>query len=91
MARYSLRHAALARVRYLDDPAKESLLILIKPTLVDEPANIIEYHNSHPAFPQEGTANQFFDEAPWESYRPLGQHIAEKIFAPSGNGVFSLD
>jgi hypothetical protein len=85
-ARYSLRHAAFARVRYLDDQSV-SFLILIKPTMVgDEPADVIQYHSSHPAFPHEGTSDQFFDEAQWESYRRLGQHIAEKIFSKPERG-----
>jgi hypothetical protein len=88
-ARYSLKHAAFARVRYLDDPETVSFLILIKPTLVgDEPADVLQYHSSHPSFPHESTAEQFFDEAQWESYRRLGQHIAEKLFAKPNEGGF---
>ncbi|MGO9058225.1 MAG: hypothetical protein ACLQU2_12710 [Candidatus Binataceae bacterium] len=87
-ARYSLKHAAFARVRYLDDDAV-SFLILIKPTLVgDEPTDVIQYHSSHPSFPHESTADQFFDEAQWEAYRRLGQHIVEKIFAMTDEGGF---
>jgi len=77
----SLRHAAIARVTYLDDPAHVSLLLLIKPTLIgEEPQDILKYHSANPAFPQQTTADQFFDEAQWESYRRLGQHIAERLF-----------
>jgi hypothetical protein len=55
-------------------------LLYIKPTLTgDEPADLIEYHKNHAAFPHESTLDQFFDEAQWESYRKLGQHISEKI------------
>ena len=80
--RLSRRAAALARVRYLDEPNKQAFLILIKPALMgDEPEDVLQYHSAHPAFPHETTANQFFDEAQWESYRRLGQHIAEKVFA----------
>jgi hypothetical protein len=79
--RTSLRHAALAVVKYLDDPDAVSYLLLIKPTLIgEESEDILNYHASHPDFPQETTAEQFFDEAQWESYRRLGQHIAERIF-----------
>lgn len=87
IVRTSLKHAALAGVYYLDDrdssgePKLNSFLILLKPTLTsDEPADVLEYHNSHPSFLHESTANQSFDEAQWESYRRLGQHIAEMIF-----------
>jgi hypothetical protein len=38
-------------------------------------ADVRQYGAMHPAFPQEGTADQFFDEAQWESYRALGVAI----------------
>jgi hypothetical protein len=34
-----------------------------------------------PDFPHESTADQFFDDAQFESYRALGSHIAEETFA----------
>ena len=34
------------------------------------------------AFPQEPTTDQFFDEAQWESYRALGEHIGAQLFRP---------
>jgi hypothetical protein len=75
----SRAHAALARITYHSPPAVTHL-IYIKPTLTgDEPADVLEYHRSHPDFPHESTADQFFDEAQWESYRRLGDHIAEKL------------
>ncbi len=77
----SLRHAALARITYLDDPTTISHLLLVKPTPIgEEPQDLLNYHSANPAFPQQTTADQFFDEAQWESYRRLGQHIAEKLF-----------
>jgi hypothetical protein len=83
--RLSLAHAALAKITYAKEPgeqgAKTGLLLYIKPTLVgDEPIDVLQYHSDHPAFPQETTADQFFDEAQWESYRRLGVHIARKLF-----------
>jgi hypothetical protein len=84
---FSLVHAALARITYSSSAPGEPLvsrLLYIKPTLTgDEPADILEYHKAHPAFPHEPTSDQFFDEAQWESYRRLGEHIAEKLFAPA--------
>jgi hypothetical protein len=41
----------------------------------------MNYHSAHPDFPQQTTVEQFFDEAQWESYRRLGQHIAERVFS----------
>jgi hypothetical protein len=75
----SKAHAALAWVRYGSPPAL-SRLVYIKPSLTgDEPADVLEYHRSHPDFPHESTGDQFFDEGQWESYRRLGEHIAEQV------------
>ena len=83
----STARAALAEVRYEDRPEAESWLLYIKPTLMgDEPADIVQYHANHPAFPQETTADQFFDEAQWESYRKLGEWIAGALFASTPGG-----
>ncbi len=81
VARLSLRNAALAKITYLDGLDPPSYLLLIKPTLIgDEPADLLNYHAANPDFPQQSTADQFFDEAQWESYRRLGQHIGEGLF-----------
>ena len=64
-----------------------SLLLLLKPTVCgDEPADVLNYHSAHDAFPQESTADQFFDEAQWESYRKLGELIAGALFRENGEG-----
>jgi hypothetical protein len=80
-----LVHAALARVKY--DDGTQSRLLYVKPSLLgDEPEDVLDYHRQHYDFPQQTTADQFFDEAQWESYRRLGQHIAEKIFRTDEEG-----
>jgi hypothetical protein len=80
----STAHAALARVTYCRPESPPSLLLYIKPTLTgDEPTDVLEYHSSHSAFPHETTADQFFDETQWESYRKLGHHIASALFDSS--------
>lgn len=82
-----LVHAALARVRYLDGATADSRLLYVKPSLFgDEAEDVLDYHRAHPDFPQETTADQFFDEAQWESYRRLGQHVAEKVFGAAAPG-----
>ena len=47
----------------------------------NEPAPVLNYKRMCPAFPHESTADQFFDDAQFESYRALGDHIAEETFA----------
>jgi hypothetical protein len=84
--RYSRAHAALARVTWADEPARGSWLLYLKPSISGgEPTDVIEYHRSHPAFPQETTGDQFFDEAQWESYRMLGFAIADAVLAPASD------
>ena len=83
--KYSLRHALLARVHYLDTH-QFSFILFLKPSLTgDEPVDLIQYQKVQPDFPQESTMDQYFDEAQWESYRKLGELIGQSLFAaPSG-------
>ena len=78
---YSDRRATLAWARYRGDTQARSLLLFVKPTLVgDEPLDLQDYFARHPDFPQESTLDQSFDEAQWESYRRLGEHIGQCVF-----------
>ncbi|WP_026035689.1 patatin-like phospholipase family protein [Cupriavidus sp. BIS7] len=62
------------------DGAPVTRIVLIKPRLTPSaPADVRQYGALHPSFPQEGTADQFFDEAQWESYRALGVAIGRRI------------
>jgi hypothetical protein len=80
--RYSRRHAVLARIHYLDND-QFSWLLVIKPSLMgDEATDVVQYQRAHPSFPQEPTSDQYFDEAQWESYRKLGEHIGTELFTP---------
>lgn len=83
----SRRHALLARIHYLDTNTF-SWLLMIKPSLMgDEAIDVIQYQQTHPLFPQEPTSDQYFDEAQWESYRKLGEHIGIELFTPPTNPV----
>jgi hypothetical protein len=48
----------------------------------DETTDVLQYHRRHGIFPQESTSDQYFDEAQWESYRKLGEHIGAELFTP---------
>ncbi|MFZ1203188.1 MAG: patatin-like phospholipase family protein [Candidatus Acidiferrales bacterium] len=81
--RFSQWHCAIGRIRYdlVDRGAAEGILIYLKTSLTgDEPADVLNYHREHPAFPHETTANQWFSESQFESYRRLGQHVVEDLF-----------
>ncbi len=59
----------------------DARIIILKPRLLtSSAADLCEYRATHPAFPQEPTADQFFDEAQWESYRRLGMEVAMRVF-----------
>jgi hypothetical protein len=79
-SRHARAHALLARVSY-PDGHPSSFILFLKPSLTgDEPLDVLQYNCSHPDFPQETTADQYFDEAQWESYRKLGEHIGTLLF-----------
>jgi hypothetical protein len=83
----STKHAALALVYYDGDPVAGSVLLLLKPTMTgDEPPDLMNYRSANGAFPQEPTAQQFFDEAQWESYRKLGELIGRDLFSNGDSG-----
>jgi hypothetical protein len=79
-------HCAIGRIRYdlVDKNARPGTLVYIKPSLTgDEPGDVLHYAASHSTFPHETTANQFYTESQFESYRTLGQHVVEKVLGPS--------
>jgi len=81
----SNRHALLARIRYLDT-GEICWLLIVKPSLMgDEAVDVIQYQRTHSLFPQEPTSDQYFDEAQWESYRKLGEHIGNSLFTQPAN------
>jgi hypothetical protein len=65
-------------------PARtQAWVIVLKPRVrSDSAADVIQYATTHPAFPQETTGDQFFDEAQWESYRKLGYDNASALLSP---------
>lgn len=88
-------YAAVARVRIAEQPgvvdehgvplpAFLGTLVLIKPRLSGlEMLDLLDYNRANVKFPQQSTGDQFFDEAQWESYYRLGEHIAGLIFSDS--------
>lgn len=87
----SLRHFAIGKIYYpKPDGGREEtpghLLYFKSSCTGDEEEIIQQYRNTHPSFPHESTADQFFDEGQFEAYRALGQHMGEKAleYAPNG-------
>jgi len=80
-------YCAMAKVHYeyVDQvqEARPGQLLYIKAAIKgDEPPDITQYSRTHPTFPHESTANQFFNEAQFESYRHLGHHALRTILKP---------
>ncbi len=77
-------HYALGTIWYPEDPAGKPSgnLIYLKSSLNgQEPVDVKEYSASNPDFPHQSTADQFFNEPQFESYRRLGLHVIETALA----------
>ena len=71
----SKAHFAIGKIRYNPVSIEEDgTIIYIKPSLVDgDPGDVLAYAGTNPCFPNDTTANQWFDEMHFENYRALGQ------------------
>ena len=82
-------HCALGTIHYedVDEGASPGVLLYVKPSLTgDEPSDVRNYVVENTDFPHQTTADQFFNESQFESYRVLGQHVAHRVFGdPSRN------
>jgi hypothetical protein len=77
----SKQHSVVGDIFYPDGDT--GVIVVLKPTLTgDEPPDVQNYAANHPEFPQQSTADQFFDEPQWESYRRLGQHAIRSTLWP---------
>ena len=62
------------------DSAQVGLILYIKPSFHGtESADICSYAIAHQSFPHEDTANQWFTESQFESYRALGFEITDSL------------
>ncbi|MNL21107.1 hypothetical protein D3C87_1423820 [compost metagenome] len=69
-----------------DEAELISRILVIKPRLISSlAADVFNYARVNPDFPNQTTADQFFDEAQFESYRQLGLSIGQKIFGDGSN------
>ena len=80
------RDYAVAETAWLTAPIcyhdghEDGLLVYIKTTLCEGlGAELHGYKRAHPEFPDESTADQFFDEVQFEAYRQLGWEIAQQM------------
>lgn len=78
------KYCAVGKIRYSEidggGPENDGTLIYIKPAICGgEPADVFNYAQQSKLFPHESTADQFFSESQFESYRMLGLHSIQQI------------
>jgi len=82
-----LRYCAVGTIDYgvIDGPnAGPGTLIYVKPAFYgEEPRDVFNYATANPAFPHESTANQWFTESQFESYRMLGRYALHQVGDPA--------
>ena len=44
----------------------------------DAPADVVAYQKARPLFPNDSTADQFYDVEQFEAYRALGASVAKR-------------
>jgi len=77
---WSNSHAVVGRIHYSD--GSEGFLLYLKLSLSgDEPQDVLTYRKTFADFPHQSTGDQFFNESQFESYRRLGLHVSDKVFA----------
>jgi len=72
--------AGFGSVKTATNHARGWFLYLKSSLTGNEPADVIEYQSRNPEFPHQSTADQFFSESQFESYRRLGLHILREAF-----------
>ena len=76
------------RYSQVDQGGVDGTLLYIKPAIVGrENADLLNYRKVHPSYPHESTADQWFDETQFESYRALGQYVAECALGPAATAI----
>jgi hypothetical protein len=94
----SKKSVAVGKITYSpaneNEKETEGTLIYLKSSLsapdqpkTSLPVHVKNYCKGHPNFPHQTTADQFFDDAQFEAYRALGEHIAEQ--AVEADGILS--
>jgi hypothetical protein len=64
-----------------DYDSGDGIIVLLKPNFTgDESPDLLNYRTQNPTFPHETTADQFYSESQFESYRALGFHSVISAF-----------
>ena len=75
------KHADRSRADNQGEPIENGHILYIKPAYhgTETSAGVRSYATANPDFPHESTANQWFTESQFESYRSLGLDIGYKV------------
>ncbi|MDB5754841.1 MAG: hypothetical protein JWR56_1269 [Massilia sp.] len=88
---FSRAYCVVGKILYerTDKDAVNGTLLYVKPALLGtEYADVLNYRKANKDFPHQSTADQWFDETQFESYRSLGYRIGMKVFdLPTGPGL----
>ncbi len=82
---FSRAHCVVGEILYerTDPNVKNGTLLYVKPSLTGtDYAEVLNYRKANKEFPHQSTADQWFDETQFESYRSLGYRIGMTVFAP---------
>jgi hypothetical protein len=71
-----IKSSLTGSIKWPKDPPTDPPTFDVLPS---EPTDILNYKLQHESFPHDTTANQWFTESQFESYRRLGQHVAEEV------------
>ncbi len=86
-------YCAIADIRYREVDganAQDGELIYLKPAVRrTEAIDVQHYAATHPDFPNQTTADQFFNESQFESYRKLGMTMVQEIIACAPECAFT--
>lgn len=86
------RYCAIGTIRYsaVDGPgAEDGTLVYVKPAVYGgpyEPYDVYNYARSSADFPHETTADQWFSESQFESYRILGEAVIRAMIGWDARG-----
>lgn len=91
-AQFSRDHCVAGKIDYTKADGIEApsgTILYVKPSLLgSECAELLNYRKTNQAFPHQSTADQWFDETQFESYRALGYQIGKLALAvPAGKSI----
>jgi hypothetical protein len=87
---FAKSHAVRGEIHYRS--GKTGQILYFKSCLTGrEPNDVKDYRRLNPEFPQQSTADQWFDESQFESYRELGLFAANSVLSRANSPAPSID